>query len=246
MRTLVLASLLVVLLWASSASAQCSLGQNRLSNGCFDDGENFWTRYPCDGGASTGGGCSWEIGDFCVPGEPPCDGLDCCVPPQAKAQYCDVGGGANNVGWYQIVDVCESRDVHLDACWCGDVSDQWGWAEIGMFNLSEAASSACEDIEAVIDDGPVSRICYKKDAWDMNGGASPWDCELASASPYNDGNPTGDLHSDGSGVVVFLKVGGVTTGGSWWTAFDCVTLTPEPATALLLGLPLLLVRRRRR
>jgi hypothetical protein len=52
-----------------------------------------------------------------------------------------------------------------------------------------------------------------------------------------------EIHATCSEVIVALKVGSVGSEGSWAT-YD-LTYVPEPAAALLLGLPLMLLRRRR-
>jgi hypothetical protein len=142
--------------------------------------------------------------------------------------------GDASYGWFQVIPVPASEIVTLDAQWMGDIGGA-GWAEVMLW--SEATTGG-EGNRA--DTGAAADIAFKKDSWGQNTPPTAWSWQAASLSPANGGN-AGVVHSLGY-VVVAVKSGGFHPGT---LSFDNITLTPEPAAALLLlaGLPML--RRRR-
>jgi len=192
--------------------------QNLLVNGDFGTGdETGWTRWRAPWGST-------EVWSVTSNGP---------TPPEGTLSG---GGGQGSFGWYQVVEVPASEMVAVEADWAGDIGSA-GWAEIMLYT----SDSATADWAGLADAGAAANIAYKKDSWGQNP-PTTWDWEKASLSPANNGNG-GVIHSLGW-VCVAVKLGasGAPLGV---LSVDNITLTPEPAAALLLGLPLLLIRRRR-
>ncbi|MDM8004529.1 MAG: hypothetical protein QUV05_00015 [Phycisphaerae bacterium] len=147
------------------------------------------------------------------------------------------GGGNGSFGWFQVVPTWVSEFVKVDAMWTGDIGGS-GWAEVMLFSVPVGTSDA--DIANRLDTGAAADIAFKKDSWGMNP-PTAWDWQAASLSPHPSGNG-GVIHNTEGWIVVGTKLGGFPLGT---VNFDNIVLTPEPAAMLLLGLPLLLVRRRR-
>lgn len=143
-------------------------------------------------------------------------------------------GGNGSYGWWQAVAVPAGTVVTLSADWNGFIGDA-GWAEVMLYTSANAG----EDWGGRADGGATADIAFKKDSWGLNP-PTTWGWEAASLSPMPGGNG-GTLISAGY-VAVATKLGGFPLGS---VAFDNIVLTPEPASALLLGLGLALVRRRR-
>jgi len=138
-------------------------------------------------------------------------------------------------GWFQVAEVPVGQEAAVTADWSGnDIS----WAEVMLWTVP--VGTTLEDVEATFDSGPAEAIAYKKDAFGMNP-PTTWDWEPAALSPHPSGNG-GTVISQGL-VVVGLKLGGQANSPS--LSFDNIVLTPEPAAALLLGLPIVFLRRRR-
>jgi len=149
-------------------------------------------------------------------------------------------GKANDpsFGWYQVIEVPASEEVTLSGDW---TATNASWVEYMLFSVASVDPVA---IVGRLDSGAAADVAYKRDGWGMNGGGT-FGWESATLSPHPSGNG-GTIHSLGF-VVVGLKL-----GLSQWleptsdtASFDNIALTPEPAAMLLLGLPLLLIRRRR-
>jgi len=151
------------------------------------------------------------------------------TPPEGT-----LAADGGSYGWYQTVPVDPGTPCTVTADWAGHTIS---WAEVMLWSVPAGTSAA--DIEATFDAGPTSAIAYKKDAWGMNP-PTTWPWEAAALSPHPSGNG-GTVISQGV-VVVGLKLGASGTPGD--ASFDNVVLTPEPSTALLLGLSLMLLRRR--
>ena len=219
MRKLVLVSLLTLLMSASSASAV-----NLLVNGDWGTGdETGWTRWR----APWGSGENWNV----TAAGP--------TPPEGTL-HLNAAAGTSSFGWYQVVPVPASEPVTIDGDWTGDVSPT-AWAEVMLFSVAPGTSA--NDIVSRIDSGAGADIAAKKDGWGLNP-PDVWDWAPITAAPGDGGF---EKHSIGW-VVVALKLG----TGTWnpnhnglSASFDNLVLTPEPAAALLLGLPMLLLRRRR-
>jgi len=193
-----------------------AVNANVLVNGDFSAGENGWTRWEPAGGGRAG---TWTTSSGV-------GRLD------ASGKWRDV-----SYGWYQVVPLPVGTVASVEASWQGqDVS----WAEVMLW--TEAAVGG-ESVRA--DTGAAADIAYKKDGWNLNPPTPTWSWALASLSPLPAGN-FGTVVSQGY-VVVALKLGlsQWLVPDSDWLEIDNVTLTPEPTALLLLGLPLLLVRRRR-
>ena len=193
---------------------------NLLTNGDWETGdETGWTRTPP---TSWGDGSdTWVVG---APG---------CAPTPANAGHLSCNKGS--FGWYQVVPVPASTVVTVEADWMGNSVD---WCEVMLWTAASEPSD--DDVNNVFGPGPEAAVAYKKDAWGMNPPTTR-DWEKASLSPHHNGNG-GTIHSLGY-VVVGLKLG--KSGGGASAAWDNITLLPEPTAALLLGLPMILLRRRR-
>jgi len=197
-----------------------SVASAGVVNGDFSAGETGWTRWAAPWGAA-----NWTI---CADG-----------PTLPEGELYLMQGQTGSFGWYQVVECPESWICTLSADWMGNIGGA-GWAEVMLWSTADPN----EDHGLRADTGNAADIAYKKDSWGMNPPTS-WDWEPASLSPHPDGNG-GVVHSLGY-VVVALKLGSV-SGEQVYAEFDNIVLTcvPEPATTLLLGLPLLLIVRRRR
>jgi len=171
------------------------------------------------------------------------DAIPWKAPWGNAATATDQGNGVFNLaiqptgsaGVFWRLPAYPSELISVCGCWSGDTGDA-GWAEVMMFTSTEGMSDA--DIIARIDTGAAADIVAKKDSWGLNP-PNPWSLEsitLAMTNPQ-------EIHATCAEVVIALKVGTVGTKGSWAT-YD-LTYVPEPAAALLLGLPLMLLRRRR-
>ena len=244
MRKIAILCSLALLMFATTAIAES------IVNGDFGTGdETGWTRWR----APWGSGEQWSVGP-CVG---PCNPTGCdppCEEPMgvlALASNDPGPAGTSSFGWYQRIPVIPSEIWYLSGCWCGDVSPN-GWAEVMLFTSTEGMSD--DDIINRIDTGGADDIAAKKDGWGLNP-PDVWDCdEIGDASTGAYGviqtpeGPVFEIHATCAEIVVGLKLG----TGTWnpdhdgmYACFDNLSLTPEPTTALLLGLPLLLIRRRR-
>lgn len=206
----------LVSLLAITAAAS---GANLLVNGDFSAPEPAgWSRW----GAPWGNYADWTIaggtGKVTLPGP----------------------GTWNSYGWYQAVAVPAGTVCNVSGRWQGDV-DPFAWAEVMLFSVPAGTDAAT--IVNKLDTGAAGDIAAKKDGWGLNAPAV-WQWAPISGAPH--GN-AGTVVSQGL-VVVGTKLG----TGDWnpnhdmlFVEFDELVLTPEPATALLLGLALPLLRRRR-
>ena len=144
----------------------------------------------------------------------------------------DVGGNGS-AGIFWRLPAFESEMVSVEGLWAGDVGSG-GWAEVMMFTSTEGMSDG--DIAARIDAGNVAGdIVVKKDSWGLNTPPNAWgfeDIALAALEPL-------EIHATCAEVVIAVKAGNTAV-----LTYD-ISYVPEPAAALLLGLPMLLVRRRR-
>ena len=148
-----------------------------------------------------------------------------------------VSTNKGSFGWYQRVPTNPSEFYTLVADWScpTGLPSNAGWAEIGALVCTEGMTDG--DIVAAIDGG--QGIVAKKDGWGLNNGQNPWGWEPISASLVGDQ----EIHSTCAEMVVFVKLG--TNPGQATLLVDNIELVPEPTAALLLGLPILFLRRRR-
>jgi hypothetical protein len=151
------------------------------------------------------------------------------VSPGYLSNYASEHGTGGSHGLFQAVAVPVGTVVTVDAMWKGSSIN---WTEVMLWTQAAPGGEATR-----ADTGAAADIAFKRDNFGMNP-PNTWDWQLASLSPHPSGNG-GTVISAGY-VVVATKNG---NAGTAW--FDNIVLTPEPAAALLLGLPLLLVRRRR-
>ena len=147
-----------------------------------------------------------------------------------------INNGSAGVFWRLPAEASET--ISIEGAWTGTTGAA-GWAEVMMFTCTVGMSDG--DIAARIDNGSVAPddIRVKKDSWGLNP-PNPWGWEDIAASALA---PL-EIHATCDEVIVALKVGHSGSGGPTQATFD-LTYVPEPAAALLLGLPMLLIRRRR-
>ena len=211
----------IVVLCSLALMVFASTASAGLTNGDFDDpvSENGWTRWRAPWGANE----VWSD------------------PAGPSSGDLSLPGGNGSFGWYQRVAVAASEMVTISGEWTGDTGAA-GWAEVMLFTSTEGLSDA--DVANRCDAGAAGDIAFKKDSWGLNP-PNPWGWEPIGQSPFPDGNG-GTIHATCNEVVVALKLGSV-GGDNPWVSYDnlVIDVVPEPATALLLGLPLLLIRRRR-
>ncbi len=175
------------------------------------------------------------------------DAIPWKAPWGNAATVADQGGGVFNLsiaptgsaGIFWRLPAFPSEIVQITGTWTGD-TDGAGWAEVMMFTSTEGWTDA--DIISRIDTGNAADIVAKHDAWGLNG-LPAWGWQPIEAAPMNPPGGLYEIHATCAEVVVALKVGDGGGSGTWAT-YD-LTFVPEPAAALLLGLPLMLLRRRR-
>ncbi|MBI4581960.1 MAG: hypothetical protein HY718_19840 [Planctomycetes bacterium] len=187
-----------------------------LVNGDFSTSdETGWNRWRAPWGATE----NWSVADT--------DGAN---GPEGELYG---AGGNGSFGWYQGVAMPVGMVATVSADWRGDIGGA-GWAELMLWSQPAPGGEGNR-----ADVGNAADIAYKKDSWGMNP-PTAWGWQPAALSPHPSGNG-GTVVSQGW-VVVGTKLGGFPMG---WVQYDNITLTPEPASILLLALPLLFVRRRR-
>jgi hypothetical protein len=131
-------------------------------------------------------------------------------------------------GWYQAVTVTSGTSYTVTADWR---ANNIGWIELMFFN---------DDGRAIYDqmDAPgATSIIAKRDGYG-NFPPNTFGWEPATNALLNPNTVT----ATGTTMYVVLKMGGF--NGGQWAEFDNVSVTPEPASLLLLALPLALIRRR--
>jgi len=219
---------LTLLIGASSAG-----GANLLVNGDFSQPEpTGWTRWWADWG---------NYADWTISGGTGYHGL-----AGIQGDFGTIG----SYGWFQVVPVPAGEEVHVTGLWRGDV-DPLGWAEIMLFSVPVGTpigdvSMAPGTVWYRVNEGAAADIAFKKDGFGMNP-PEVWGWEAADLSTHPAGNG-GSVTSLGW-VVVATKIGTNYDNASHdllYVEFDEIYLVPEPATLLLLALPLAFVRRRRR
>ena len=140
-----------------------------------------------------------------------------------------------SAGIFWRLPAWESEIIDVLGQWQGDCGGA-GWAEIMVFTSTEGLEDSV--VANRMDVGNVADIWVKHDSWGLNGGPA------FGPEPYPDaqmpGGQTLPLHATCNEVIVGLKVGN--TADVNWIGLDYV---PEPVSALLLGLPMLFIRRRR-
>lgn len=150
----------------------------------------------------------------------------------------DVGGNGS-AGLFWRLPAYASETVSVTGSWEGDTGSG-GWAEVLIFTSTVGMSD--EDIGAFIDGTGAGdpEIVSKHDSWDLpTQGIGPhtWGPEDIEAAATGWG--PFEIHATCDEVIIATKVGNTAV-----VTFD-ISYVPEPASVLLLGLPLLLVRRRR-
>jgi len=185
------------------------------------------------------------FGGNLTPGDPPPPaGVPWFAPWGNPANVVDHGdgtftmdvGGNGSAGLFWRLPAYDSETVSVTGQWEGDVGGG-GWAEVLIFTSTVGMSDA--DIGAFIDGTAEGspEIVAKKDSWGLNTPPNAWPWEPIEAAPTGWG--PFEIHATCDEVIIGTKVGGTAV-----VTFD-VSYIPEPASVLLLGLPLLLVRRRR-
>jgi len=190
---------------------------NLIVNGDFGAGEANWTHW-----AAPWGGSNYAITN--------------AGPNLPEGTLSLAANQTGSFGWFQIVPVPVGLPVSVSATWKGAIGGA-GWAEIMLWTTN----NPLEDAGLRADTGAAADIAFKKDSWGMNP-PTAWDWQDASGSPHPAGNG-GMVVSQGY-VGVALKLGsGAPADVS--LSFDNVVLTPEPGALLLLGIPVVFLRRRR-
>jgi len=139
------------------------------------------------------------------------------------SQYLNISTNGGSNAAYQIVTVAPNVQINLSWAVKGTASGGY-WTEVGWQQLADGATVADPN------DSPINLgVKYSNSGF--------------PAVPANWTTGNIDLTPTGNTIAVFVKCGA--SGGSNNSSFDSLVLTPEPAAALLLGLPLLFVRRRR-
>ncbi|HPD32337.1 MAG TPA: hypothetical protein PLL20_20275 [Phycisphaerae bacterium] len=212
-----------ILLTATSAFA------NLIQNGSFETGDiSGWTYWHapwcvnCQAVVQTGSGTM--------------------VDGQSRARL-QISNGEGSFGLYQVVAVPTDKEVTLEA-WVRATSNNVNWAEVLLYDY---AVTDINDIDSGEKSAPY--MIWKRDSWGgvsgLPGGYLP--TVATSGGPGDSWEmTTKTLTSVPSGVVTVAFKWGRSGGGFSGSMYlDAITLTPEPAMMLLLGLPALFLRRRR-
>lgn len=149
--------------------------------------------------------------------------------------------GQGSRGYVQPIATTPGQDYTITADWAAN--GQLHWGEVLFFNDDGRA------IYDQLDQPNNSSVIVKVDGWGMNGGATVGFPSLVPAMSgdywYPAGIFTNTVKATGNLMWVSLKGGASDQGGAIQYFADNVVVTPEPVTALLLGLSLVLVRRHR-
>ena len=220
MRRIVIVCLLASLAWATTASAAPLWYEN------FEQTElapewTLWTQ--------RGTNSSTSAAESPVLGDP----LH-TDPDAPNERYAVVQGTNCNVGiWTVVTDLPIGETLTIDGYW-RELDFDNSWCEVIVIdNEADFPDQVTGDVT-----GPLE---YKTDSWGAGGPGAAGGLISDTAEITNDGDFT---TTDGQ-VAVLLKVGN-NDDSLVSVAFDDMFITPEPATALLLGLPMLALLRRRR
>ncbi len=157
----------------------------------------------------------------------------------AEAGWAHVGGDNFNGGIYKTIALPLGAGTYtIDGLWKthGTSADSF-WAEVLMYEGVKTLNNGADynpGQNGTIADGET---LYKNDTWTTKNG---WNGQISATAPVF--NSPSFTTTTGT-ITLVLKTGN--TGGTGAADFDDMSITPEPAAALLLGLPLLFVRRRR-
>jgi hypothetical protein len=219
MRKVDLVCLLAVLVSASQASA------GYLWFESFENGQNGWVQWVDRANSDAGG----------LVAEPPTLGA---ISPEsgANATVLRVGGAGYNGGYYKVISgLPTNTPLRVDGFWRHSSTSQTNndWEEVQV--LEGAISYTPGD-----DINYPSNLEYKNDNFSGHPNF-PVGGQISTLAPVaNDGN----FQTASGTVTVVLKYGNNTGSTQMWCEFDDVYITPEPASLALLGLPMLLIRRR--
>ena len=181
------------------------------------------------------------------PGEPPPGSIPWKAPWGNPANVVDHGDGTftmdvagdGSAGIFWRLPAWATESVSVTGSWSGDTGPG-GWAEVLIFTSTVGMTD--EDIGIFINNTGAGdpEIVTKHDSWDLptqgigphTWGPNPIEDDATGWGPF-------EIHATCPEVIIATKVGNTAVA-----TFD-ISYIPEPASVLLLGLPLLLVRRRR-
>jgi hypothetical protein len=217
----------VALLGVLAVAVFATTAQGALWYENFEDGLNGWSIWTERGSAT-----SAAVDETPDLGDPPNTPLD--LPNDVMAK---VGGNSYNGGIYTTVSgLPNGIPLKIDGWWriVSGFGGNSSWAEVIV--IPDSTPPPPQDGS---DYNVAANLEYKTDDFDP---AGPGEGTFSGTAEVTNDGWFGPL-STGT-VTVILKVG----NGSGLTevAFDDIIITPEPSSALLLGLPALALLRRRR
>jgi hypothetical protein len=160
----------------------------------------------------------------------------------AQSARIQLNNAQGSFGIFQIVDVPANTPVDFQSFVRVTGTGTSRWAEALVFNYAATAS----DIDSGTISGPY--LAWKRDDWTgaagVPGGKLPTVASAGETDSWEKVNKT--VTSPTGKVTIAFKWGSSGANVSASLRVDDVTLTPEPAALALLGLPMLLMVRRRR
>jgi hypothetical protein len=149
--------------------------------------------------------------------------------------------GTGSRGLLQAIPTVPGNSYTITADWA--VTGNLHWGEILFFNDDGRAMMTQLDGSGMVQGSIITKV----DGWGMNGQTTPGFPALVPAMTeaywFPGGNFTNTVVATGDHMIVSIKAGTAEGNVDYWA--DNIVVTPEPVTALLIGVSMLLVRRRR-